>query len=107
MTPQNADQEETVDADVEAGEDVELPLQEGRDLDDLVLRAHEIGGHGHGREDDADRKEHLVQRARVVKTGSRACVRAPRPRAAGTIKNAAGRHQRKGTPHRFNITTAT
>ena len=61
-------EEEAVDADVKAGEDVELSLQERGDLDDLVLGPHEIGGHGHGSEDDADRKKHLIQRARVVET---------------------------------------
>ena len=67
MSPAKSDQEETVDADLETGEDMKLPLQEGGDLDDLMLRAHEVGGRGHGGEDDADGEKDLVQGVGIVK----------------------------------------
>ena len=61
-------QEKAINTDVKAREDVELPLQELRDLDDPVLRTHKIGGRGHRCEYNADREKHLIQGTRIVKT---------------------------------------
>ena len=59
------DDEKPIDADARA-EKIEPSGKARRQIDDLLIGAHEIIDHGRRHEDEADRKQHLIEMALVI-----------------------------------------